>query len=182
MRDLILERGYGGTSVDVICERCGVSKGSFFHHFCSKEEAAQESLKFWMASMKAKAAESGYAEATDPVQRLMLYLDWFAQFIGSPDAPPGCLLGTLALELSDTHEAIRTIASQCFAGWIGELANMIQAAMGDDEPARSRELAEHFVSSLEGGLLLAKTREDKSVVARNVVHFRHYLESLLGAT
>ena len=35
---LIRERGFSATTVDALCERAGVTKGAFFHHFKSKDE------------------------------------------------------------------------------------------------------------------------------------------------
>jgi AcrR family transcriptional regulator len=36
--DLIWEQSYGAVSVDVICERAGTKKGSFYHFFPSKSD------------------------------------------------------------------------------------------------------------------------------------------------
>ena len=38
--NFISESSYGSTSVDAICHRAGVNKGSFYHFFASKEELA----------------------------------------------------------------------------------------------------------------------------------------------
>lgn len=37
--DLVLERGYDSVTVDLICERVGVSQRTFFNHFPTKEDA-----------------------------------------------------------------------------------------------------------------------------------------------
>jgi TetR/AcrR family transcriptional regulator, transcriptional repressor for nem operon len=37
-KELFLARGYGGTTVDAICEKARLTKGSFYHFFDSKEE------------------------------------------------------------------------------------------------------------------------------------------------
>lgn len=37
--DLALERGYDGVTVDMICERAGVSQRTFFNHFPAKDDA-----------------------------------------------------------------------------------------------------------------------------------------------
>jgi AcrR family transcriptional regulator len=36
-RELFARGGYGGTSIDAICEHAGYSKGAFYPHFPSKE-------------------------------------------------------------------------------------------------------------------------------------------------
>ncbi|MGR7001825.1 TetR/AcrR family transcriptional regulator [Yinghuangia aomiensis] len=37
-RDLFAAEGYGGTSLDAVCTRAGVSKGALYHHFRNKED------------------------------------------------------------------------------------------------------------------------------------------------
>ena len=37
---VIRVKGYAATTVDDICHEAGVTKGSFFHHFKSKDELA----------------------------------------------------------------------------------------------------------------------------------------------
>ena len=38
---LVLDHGYGATSIDQILEKTGITKGAFFYHFKSKAELAQ---------------------------------------------------------------------------------------------------------------------------------------------
>ncbi len=40
--------GYEGTSVDMICRSAGVSKGSFFYYFPTKQSLFLEILNFWL--------------------------------------------------------------------------------------------------------------------------------------
>ena len=42
--ELLWAGSYGGTSVDLICARADVRKGSFYHFFASKEELAKAAL------------------------------------------------------------------------------------------------------------------------------------------
>ena len=38
---LVLDHGYGATSIDQILEKTGITKGAFFYHFKSKAALAQ---------------------------------------------------------------------------------------------------------------------------------------------
>lgn len=44
---LFSERGYDGASVNDICERAGLSKGGFYHHFPSKQALFVSLMKNW---------------------------------------------------------------------------------------------------------------------------------------
>ena len=179
IRDLILERGFGGTSVDAICHRAGVSKGSFFHYFKTKEEAAQATLEWFFDSMKAAAQQTGFGEKSDPVDRLMAYLDGAVAMIRSPSVPNGCLLGTLALETSETHPEIRKQVEGYLEEWSGSLTGLLQDALGDDDTQRAASLAEHLLVVFEGGLLLAKAKQNMSSAEASIVHFKHYVQELI---
>jgi TetR/AcrR family transcriptional regulator, transcriptional repressor for nem operon len=46
---VIRTKGYSATTVDELCENAGVTKGSFFHYFESKEDLAVQSAEHWLA-------------------------------------------------------------------------------------------------------------------------------------
>ncbi len=44
---VIRSKGYTATRVEDVCEEAGLTKGSFFHHFKSKEELAVAAAEYW---------------------------------------------------------------------------------------------------------------------------------------
>ena len=43
-QQLLLDYGYGGTSIDQVIHAAGITKGAFFYHFKSKNDLAQALL------------------------------------------------------------------------------------------------------------------------------------------
>ena len=41
-RELFVADGFGATSLGAICDRAGVTRGAFYHHFDSKEQIFRE--------------------------------------------------------------------------------------------------------------------------------------------
>ncbi len=176
---LFLERGFGGTSVEAICERAELSKGSFFYHFKSKEDATRATLEWFFEASREQLAASGFESKQDPVERLMTYLAGVTRLAAAGTGPQGCLLGALSLELSSTHPEIRTQIDGYFDLWAASLTELIRDALGDRDDQRARSLADHFIATLEGSLLLAGSKQDLSIVESGICHFRDYVAQLI---
>ncbi len=74
--NLINQNGYEKTSIDMICDACGMSKGAFYHHFESKIglllEAAQHTTDILNDEVKEKTG-------LPVIQRLNSYINCYAE-------------------------------------------------------------------------------------------------------
>lgn len=77
--ELIWTGSYGTTTIDQICEKAGVKKGSFYYFFESKAELALEALE---ASWESKQAELDkiFSAVVPPLDRLRKYCDFNYNF------------------------------------------------------------------------------------------------------
>jgi TetR/AcrR family transcriptional repressor of nem operon len=57
--NVIRGKGYAATTVDDICHSAGVTKGSFFHHFKSKDELALAAVAHWGEMTEGPVPTSG---------------------------------------------------------------------------------------------------------------------------
>src|SRR3954471_15730191 len=74
---LIWEESYGAVTIDDICNRAGVKKGSFYYFFDSKAELAVAALeKLWATEWKPKL-DATFSSSVDPLARLTTYLNDF---------------------------------------------------------------------------------------------------------
>ena len=72
--DLIWESSYGATSVDDICERAGVKKGSFYYAFKSKSDLAVAAFEHhWDA--KRALLDQTFSSQIPPLKRIENYCD-----------------------------------------------------------------------------------------------------------
>jgi TetR/AcrR family transcriptional regulator, transcriptional repressor for nem operon len=44
---VIRSKGYSATRIEDVCEAAGLTKGSFFHHFSTKEELGIAAADYW---------------------------------------------------------------------------------------------------------------------------------------
>lgn len=74
-RELIWEESYGGVSIDDICNKAGVKKGSFYYFFKSKAELAVAAIEHaWATEWKLKM-DATFSPSISPLERLRNYLD-----------------------------------------------------------------------------------------------------------
>ena len=58
MISVVRARGYNATRVEDVCEAAGLTKGSFFHHFKSKDELALAAIAHWNQAARVFASAS----------------------------------------------------------------------------------------------------------------------------
>lgn len=176
-----MAKGFSSTSVDEICEKAGVTKGSFYHYFKTKEDLGVRVL-FKVEEEGARVLADGpYQELTDPVEHALGYLQ-HVEANSQKLWKDGCLLGTFALDLADTNDRIQKEVSEHFTHFTkmqaGILAPLADAMPGADAPT-AMELAEQFLGAIEGAIVLAKAHRDPERISTAIRHFRRYVEKLL---
>ena len=97
-RTLIWENSYGSTSVDAICLKADVRKGSFYHFFESKSALAAEAIRADWQDKRAKLDEM-FSPLVPPLDRLRHYLDYLIDRQAVVHAKCGCVLGCPILSL-----------------------------------------------------------------------------------
>jgi TetR/AcrR family transcriptional repressor of nem operon len=108
--DLIWENSYGSTSVDAICERADVRKGSFYYFFKSKSELAAAALESDWAKRKPEL-DSIFSPTVPPLERFTRYFDFvFTRLVELKKkcgSVLGCPLFTVGSEVSTQEEQLR---------------------------------------------------------------------------
>src|SRR3990172_7998078 len=102
---LMLAKGFPATTLDEICEMAGLTKGSLFHYFESKEDLGKAALDRFYAQSSRAIGNAPFRKKSDPLERVYGYVDFIIQMSKHPQAPNACLIGSFAIELSDTHPA-----------------------------------------------------------------------------
>ncbi len=75
---LIWESSYGSISVDDICNRAGVNKGSFYYAFKSKSDLAAAAFEdHW--NRKRALMDEIFSSQVPPLERVGKYCDWIVQ-------------------------------------------------------------------------------------------------------
>jgi len=112
--DLIWTESYGAVSVDAICERSGVKKGSFYHFFKSKDELVIAALDAHWEGRK-PTLDALFARTRPPLERLRAYFESVYQrqleLSKKFGRPPGCFYCKLGIEVSNQTEIGKKVQS-----------------------------------------------------------------------
>lgn len=179
-RDLIIDRGFSAMSVSTVCAAAKVTKGSFFHHFSSKDELGEVVLeKFWK-DVQERHAKAGYLQAGNPLDVLYSYIDHAIETYQDPEFR-GCLLAVFTSELKETHPALYAKSIPYFVEWKAEVEELLRNAAKFFQPRGPFDAtiwAELYISAVEGVLILAKAENNPQVIARVLNLFRDQLKLL----
>ena len=174
-------RGYAATTVDDLCRAAGVGKGSFFHHFPSKEALALAAVGHWNALTGALFAQAPYHAPADPRERVLAYVDFRAALLQGELPDFTCLLGTMVQETYDSHPALRDACRDGIETHAETLVQDIAAAQAKyaaDADWTPSSLALFTQAALQGAFILAKAQGGVGAAADAVAHLRRYIESL----
>ncbi len=178
---VIREKGYVATTVDELCARAGVAKGSFFHHFKDKEALAVAAADYWSEVTGSFFAAAPYHDHSDPLDRVLGYIDFRRSILTGKIPEFTCLVGTMVQEIYDTNPAIRDACDSS----ISRHAATIEADIAETMKLykisakwTAKSLALHIQAVLQGAFILAKAKGSAEVAISSVDHLHRYIELL----
>ncbi len=145
---LIRERGIAGTGVDALTEAAGMTHGSLYSQFGSKERLVEDAVAY---AIEAKGQEVPEAFAVS---------DYVSQYLSPShrDRPgSGCPLAALACEIPRQSKTVRDRFTAGVRGMIGLLSRGIDARL---KPRQRDDKALATIASLVGALVLARAVND----------------------
>ena len=165
--------GYASTGVKEILDEADVPKGSFYHHFASKEAFAKEVLELYVRGENERAEKILRDGKAAPLKRLRRYFQELISVYGPTAKISGCLIGNLSLEMADHSDSIQSLLHLSFTNWQAGIAGVLQEAMdrGElDQSNKPQELAAFLLNSYQGALLRSKA-DRSSKPLENFLHF-----------
>jgi TetR/AcrR family transcriptional regulator, transcriptional repressor for nem operon len=179
-RDLFLMQGYQATGIAQILKRAGANSGSLYNFFPTKEDLLIAVLEWYRDHIQDDLLDLHTARIDDPLERIFGLLDGYRKMLISCNFEVGCPIGNLALEVSNTHPAVRSLLLVNFDQWVDAVEGFLTAAADRlPEDLDRRTLAVHILTTMEGGVMLARTYRSISRFDQTVTHLRAYIEGLV---
>lgn len=181
---LMMSKGYNATKILEICELAEVTKGAFFHYFKTKEMLGVSVLDYYWQTRRRQFADSDWISSDDPITQIRNFVMAVSDVFMADPKGYSCLAGSFSQELATTSSTFQGLVSTIFAEWADQIKPILQTAM---ESARNGHdididlLADHIIVVIEGALVLALARQDRSVIAQQLDMLCSYLESIFGS-
>jgi TetR/AcrR family transcriptional regulator, transcriptional repressor for nem operon len=181
-KELFLSRGYAATTVDAICEKAELTKGSLYYFFDSKEDLGLAVLDWSLRRGVQMLANGPHVRIVDPLEKAFAFLEHL-EMCSAELWSGGCLLGSFAVELADTNSRMQQAVAGMFQALADQFAEHVrpiaQQRSGKRAPSAD-ELADSLLGTVEGSIILAKAHRDPTRIPRAIRAFRLSLATLIA--
>jgi TetR/AcrR family transcriptional repressor of lmrAB and yxaGH operons len=172
---LLQRQGYHATGLNQIVREAKAPKGSLYFHFPEgKEELAQLALEQSGAATRDEvmAVLARHPHPADAVEAITLHL---AQQLAASNYEEGCPVATVVLEAASSSARLQGVCARHYGAWTDAAAAYLRHHGVEAKEAES--LATLLLASIEGGLLLARARQDTTPLR----HIAAQLKAIVAA-
>src|SRR6187402_819273 len=165
----MLTLGYDGSGIGPILQEAGVPKGSFYHHFASKDDYAAAVIESYAARYAAMRQRTFEDRARSPLARLSAHFEALAGEMADAFPHGGCLYGMLAQTVALRSPIVRDALLQAFQAWEAGVVRLLAEAQAEGEIAPGADLhdiAASVIDGYEGAIVRVKAEGDLAAFDR----------------
>lgn len=170
--ELMWRQSYGRTTIDAICERAGVKKGSFYHAYPDKATLALDAFEYIWVEETRPWLDEVFSPSRPPLNRLA---DWLGNGLekilrcqAEHGVIYGCPLFNIGTELSTLEPRVAAKVAEILGRHRRYLTTTLRDAAGDGlvDIDDADEVARDVLTLVEGALTQARISNKPDPVRR----------------
>ncbi len=181
-QNIMLQKGFSGTSIDEIITAANITKSGFFYHFENKNDLAKHLMLKYQHDDEAffnSLFERADELSEDPLQQMLIFLKLLAEAMENlEDLHPGCLVATFTSANHQLNDEVKTVIADSIISWRHLFSNRLDIINQKHSlkiKVTSIELADMLSTIIEGGIIMSRTLSDRNILVRQILHYRDYL-------
>ena len=165
------QHGYAGTSMQMLAESCGLTKGAFYYYYPNKEQLLVDILKDIHRFLKTKMLDVSADKSRDVLQRFEFMHQQTVQYFTIGGA--GCLMAIISIEAIHSLPDAKMLIQDFFADWQQAMYQLFIERYREDQ---ANILARQSIADYEGAILMYRFSEDDFYID----YVKQRIEKLFG--
>ncbi len=157
--DVFRRQGYYNTSMEDLAKACGLQKGSFYHHFESKEALMTAILEDVRNRLSTHVFSVAFEENGTAAERLTKLLFMLKKGLLSHEG--GCFLGNSTLSVAPHVPECAVILRGIFSDWTAALQHLYSARYAKDV---ALSIAEQTMMEFEGAVMMTNLYKNEDIL------------------
>ncbi|HZZ58798.1 MAG TPA: TetR/AcrR family transcriptional regulator [Opitutaceae bacterium] len=168
--DLVWEESYGAVTIDNICQRAGVKKGSFYYFYKSKSDLAVAALERMWAEEWKPNLDRLFSASVEPVARIQGFLEQLhlkqVERFRKYGKVCGCPAASVGSEVSTQEQAVCAKVREIMARKMRYLESAIRDGIADGsiEKGDPAEKARNLGFLIEGAVSQSRIMNDPDLL------------------
>ncbi|MCK0473707.1 TetR/AcrR family transcriptional regulator [Halalkalibacter sp. APA_J-10(15)] len=175
------QKGYMTTSMSDIIQETNIQKGGIYRHFKDKEQLMVESFHFSIEIMRNHLMTSVSQHDNAP-DKLIAFVEAFLQLSEGEPIVGGCPIFNAAIEMDDLEgSGLLPSINEAVDMMVTWLVKIIEEGIRHQELKQSiqpYDTAIYIVSTLEGGLVLDRLKQDGQITKIIINNLKQYISMI----
>ncbi|MDX3310745.1 TetR/AcrR family transcriptional regulator [Streptomyces sp. ME08-AFT2] len=155
---LFRRHGYSATGLKRIATAAEAPFGSIYHFFPGGKQQLAEDMIRTSGPEYGRMVLAVLNSVPDPAESLVHAFEAAAHELAAADYADACPIGTVALEVASSNDALRAATAEVFEEWVADAARWFARWVSD--PTAARSLAYSMIMMLEGAFMLSRAARD----------------------
>lgn len=182
--ELLTEKGFSSTRVDDVLNATGISKGSFYACFDSKQAFGRILIESYASHFNARIDRCLGDGTLPPLRRLLNFVHDARDGMQRHAFRRGCLIGNLGHEVDILPESFNVLLCAILNGWERRVTDCLLEVYGTTPDHGQKQLcaqlARYFWIGWEGAVLRARVEHGPAALDLFATFFFAQAATLLG--